>query len=193
MPREIHLQQASNTGRSTEKKAVKLPSPASSVSVAPGCLMSQTIMSPGPKRFCVPEIGAVARKGRMTLNSCFIIVSFHHSHFHPKRLLPANLPPLLQPFAKRRRKSLRIHLQARLDFAVSHRQRVVKFRRARKIAHAERIQPLQRRRLPLLSRHHLHAKFLRIHERSIAPTLKQAVALLATKTLVPQLRPEYAA
>lgn len=43
--RDIHLQQASNTDRSTRKKVVKAP-PTSRVSVEPLCLASQTTISP---------------------------------------------------------------------------------------------------------------------------------------------------
>jgi hypothetical protein len=86
--------------------------------------------------------------------------------------LPFALPALRQPGGQPLRKTLRSQTKTRLYPPITHRQRIVKLRRIRKIPHTKLVQPLDWTGPPLSAYHHIHLKFLRIHGHRIALVLE---------------------
>jgi hypothetical protein len=95
-------------------------------------------------------------------------------HLHPGNLdfhrFAFTLASLCEPSSQPFRKPLGRQSKAGLHESVRYRQRVIKVRRIREIAHTELVQPVQWATSSRSSDQHIHLKFLRIHERiRIAP------------------------
>src|SRR5271156_1576412 len=81
--------------------------------------------------------------------------------------LAVALPAFCEPLAHGLRQALRIYCEACFEPPVGGRQRVVKFRRASEIPHAETIQPIERRGAPLVANHQFRLQLARIHDSRI--------------------------
>ena len=83
-------------------------------------------------------------------------------NLHDHRL-PISLAPFRKPIAHRPRQPLWINPQSCLQSPVSRGQRIVEFRRARKIPHAKAIEPIERHRSPFSRDRNLGLQLSSVH------------------------------
>lgn len=86
---------------------------------------------------------------------CFVDLDFHG--------LAIALAALREPFAHGRCEPVWVYAQASLETPYARRQSVVELRRARKIPHAEAIEPVERGRPPVAANDDSRSQFSRVH------------------------------
>lgn len=77
--------------------------------------------------------------------------------------LAAALPAFGEPFAQRKCESVRDHAKSSFEQTIGKWKRVIKFGRPGKIAHAKRVEPVERTKPPLAAHDKLHRESLRVH------------------------------